>query len=113
VATVLERCGAQPSAVASAAEAHEALRRERFDVLIADIEMPDEDGYQLIRNVRCLPREAGGLLPAAALTAYASPQDRMKALEAGFQMHVPKPVQPAELALVVATLARLNVPHRP
>jgi CheY-like chemotaxis protein len=106
VSTALERCGAKATTAASVAEAYEKLRRGGFDVLIADIEMPDEDGYDLIRSVRKLPARQGGSIPAAALTAYASAADRMKILDAGFEMHVPKPVQPAELAAVVASLAR-------
>jgi CheY-like chemotaxis protein len=74
--------------------------------LVADIEMPGESGYELIRELRALPPEDGGRTPAAALTAYAGAKDRMRALNAGFEIHVPKPVQPAELAAVVATLAR-------
>jgi PAS domain S-box-containing protein len=107
IGTVLTRLGAQATTVGSAAEAYEALRRDRFDVLLADIEMPEEDGYELIRTVRNLPPEHGALTPAVALTAYASAQDRVRALGAGFQMHVPKPVQPAELVAVVASLAKL------
>jgi CheY-like chemotaxis protein/anti-sigma regulatory factor (Ser/Thr protein kinase) len=106
VASALGRCGAQATAVGSAAEAYKALRAARFDVLLADIEMPEEDGYDLIRTVRRMPAAQGGTIPAAALTAYASAQDRVKVLGAGFQMHVPKPVQPAELAAVVASLAQ-------
>ena len=78
---------------------------DRPDVMVSDIEMPDEDGYGLIRRIRALTSEAGGDMPAAALTAYASPADRMKVLGAGFNIHVAKPVQPAELAIVVASLA--------
>lgn len=106
VATVLKRCGAQVTAVASAREGLAALRQERPHVLLADIEMPEESGYDLIREVRNLPAELGGLTPAAALTAYASTADRMRTLDAGFQIHVPKPVQPPELVAVVASLAR-------
>jgi signal transduction histidine kinase/CheY-like chemotaxis protein len=105
VTAILERCGAETTAVATAAAACDALSEGDYDVLLADIEMPDEDGYELIRRVRALPADRGGHVPAAALTAYASTQDRVKALKAGFQMHVPKPVQPAELAAVVASLA--------
>ena len=75
-------------------------------MLLSDIEMPGEDGYALIRRIRARPPEQGGRLPAAALTAYARTEDRMQALLAGFHMHVPKPVQPAELAAVVASLGR-------
>jgi PAS domain S-box-containing protein len=112
VVAALGRCGAQATAVASAAEALRALSAERFDVLLADIEMPDQDGYDLIRTVRRLPADRGGTIPAAALTAYASAQDRVKVLGAGFQMHVPKPVQPAELAAVVASLAQAGPGRR-
>ncbi len=67
--------------------------------------MSGEDGYTLIRKIRSLPPERGGKIPAAALTAYARAEDRMRALLAGFQLHVPKPVEPAELTAVVASLA--------
>ncbi len=103
--TVLTRCRAEVTVVASAAEALEAVRRMRPDVLLSDVEMPGEDGYSFIAKVRALPSEEGGQTPAAALTAYARMEDRTKALRAGFQMHVPKPVEPAELVAVVANLA--------
>ena len=106
IATVITRCGGEATIAGSAAAAYEALRQDRFDVIVADIEMPDEDGYEFIRSVRSLPAEQGALVPAVALTAYASTQDRVKALGAGFQIHVPKPVQPAELAAVVASLGK-------
>jgi CheY-like chemotaxis protein len=83
-----------------------ALQQRLPHVLVTDIEMPHEDGYTFIRRIRSLPPEAGGRLPAAALTAYASASDRMRVLAAGFNMHVAKPVQPAELATVIANLAR-------
>lgn len=67
--------------------------------------MPGEDGYSLIKKVRALPSEEGGKTPAAALTTYARVEDRMSVLRSGFQIHVPKPVEPAELATVVANLA--------
>ena len=105
VASVLEQCGASVHAVASVAEALEAFERARPDVLVSDIGMPGEDGYALIRKIRARRAEDGGRVPAAALTAYARTEDRMRALSAGFQLHVPKPVEPAELATVVATLA--------
>jgi signal transduction histidine kinase/ActR/RegA family two-component response regulator len=104
VATILTRCGAEVEVAHSASEGLVTLERRRPDVLLSDIEMPDEDGYSLIRRVRSLPGERGGLVPAAALTAYASAQDRAKALAAGFDVHVPKPIQPAELVAVVASL---------
>ena len=88
-----------------AAEALTILQNERPDVLVSDIGMPGEDGYTLIRQVRALDPQAGGLTPALALTAYARSEDRMKAILAGFQMHVSKPVEAAELLTMVASLA--------
>jgi CheY-like chemotaxis protein len=102
----LGQCGAEVTAAGSAAEALEALVAGAPDVLISDIGMPGEDGYELIRKVRTLPVEEGGKVPAIALTAYARVEDRMQALRAGYQIHVPKPVELAELAAVVASLAR-------
>ncbi|MCA1568342.1 MAG: PAS domain S-box protein [Acidobacteria bacterium] len=102
---VLTSCGAQVTLTASAAEALEQIGREHFDVLVTDIGMPEEDGYSLIEKVRMLPAERGGTLPAAALTAYARMEDRVRALRSGFQIHVPKPVDPTELITVVANLA--------
>jgi PAS domain S-box-containing protein len=102
---VLERCGASVVAVASAGEALAALKETRPDVLISDLGMPEEDGYTLIKKVRALSPEDGGRTPSAALTAYARVEDRMKVLRAGFQIHIPKPVEPAELITVVANLA--------
>ena len=81
------------------------MQAESFDVLVSDIGMPEEDGYALIRQVRALGAEQGGAIPAVALTAYARAEDRMKAVLAGFQMHVTKPVEPAELLTMVASLA--------
>jgi signal transduction histidine kinase/ActR/RegA family two-component response regulator len=102
---VLRQCEADVRAVASAAEALETFDAWRPDVIVSDIEMPGEDGYAFIREVRRRPPESGGRTPAAALTAYTRAEDRMRALVAGFQIHVPKPVEPAELATVVASLA--------
>ena len=99
--TVLEQCGADVAAVSSAAAALEALQRDRYDVLLSDISMPEEDGYQLMRKVRAVdPRQ-----PAAAITAFARAEDRQAALAAGFQLHVAKPVEPAILARAVESLA--------
>jgi len=106
---VLTQCRAEVRAVSNAADALSQLQSWQPDVLISDIEMPGEDGYTLIRKVRSLPPERGGKIPAAALTAYARAEDRMRALLAGFQLHVPKPVEPAELAAVVASLAGRTV----
>lgn len=79
----------------------------RPDVVISDIAMPGEDGYSLIRRVRRLPLASGASTPAAALTVYASAEDRAQALIAGYQLHIPKPAQRAELVAAVANLARI------
>ncbi|MDQ3801594.1 MAG: response regulator, partial [Acidobacteriota bacterium] len=105
VATVLEKCGAKVTAVSSAADALKALQEVQPDLLISDLGMPVEDGYSLIKKVRALPADRGGLIPAAALTAYARVEDRMRVLRAGFQIHLPKPVEPAELVAVMASLS--------
>ena len=105
IVALLEQCGAQVTAVASAREAIEAVSQVKADVLVSDIGMPEEDGYSLIRKVRTLCAEQGGKIPAVALTAYARAEDRTRAIAEGFQMHIPKPVEPAELATVVASLA--------
>ena len=105
LAKVLEGQGALVKAVSSAREALDVLEKERIDVLLSDIEMPGTDGYQLIRELRLRPSQQGGSVPAAALTAYARTEDRLRALRAGFQLHLSKPVQPAELITVVASLA--------
>ncbi|MCA1604587.1 MAG: response regulator, partial [Acidobacteria bacterium] len=102
---ILEGCGAQVKTARSAAAALEALAEEVFDVLISDIGMPDEDGYSLIAKVRALGKERGGKVPAAALTAYVGEEDRIRVLQSGFQIHVPKPISPNELVAVVANLA--------
>ena len=108
VAAVLGRYGAEVMVAATAAEGLEKLRSRRPDVLLCDIEMPGEDGYALMSRIRSLPAAEGGQTPAAALTAYAGTADRMRALAAGFHLHVSKPVQPAELAQVVDNLAHLS-----
>ncbi|MBE9167085.1 response regulator [Pleurocapsales cyanobacterium LEGE 06147] len=103
----LEVCGAEVMAAASADEAISALTESStpMDILISDIGMPDEDGYALLRRIRALEPKKGGRIPAIALTAYARTQDRRAALLAGFQSHVAKPVEPAELIAVIANLA--------
>ena len=111
VTAILMSQGAEVHIAQSAAEAMEALRAHRPHILVSDVEMPVADGYDLIRQVRKLAPEEGGRTPAAALTAYARPEDRMRALMAGFQIHVPKPVQPAELVAVVASLAGRTGPR--
>ena len=106
---IFETCEAHPTGVASAAAALDAIKAGKFDVLVSDIGMPERDGYDLIKSVRELFPEQGGQIPAVALTAYARVEDRLRVLSAGFQMHVPKPVEPAELLAVVASLAKRNV----
>ena len=102
---VLKECGAEVILSRSAAEALEALEQHKPDILISDLGMPDEDGYSLISKIRELPAERGGHIPAAALTAYARAEDRMRVLRSGFQFHLPKPVDSAELVTVIASLA--------
>jgi signal transduction histidine kinase/ActR/RegA family two-component response regulator len=108
VATILEQQGAEVSTAGSAKEALALLREELPDALICDIGMPDDDGYELIRQIRSRPRNAGGNLPAIALTAYARDEDRERALQAGFDGYLAKPVEPGELIYVVAKAARRN-----
>jgi PAS domain S-box-containing protein len=105
----LGRCGAHVRIAGSVAEALEALEADVPDVLISDIGMPGEDGYSLIRKIRALPAERGGKIPAIALTAYARTEDRLQALRSGYQMHVPKPVELAELVTVVSSLIQRGV----
>lgn len=102
--TAFEQCGAEVTLAASAVEALKLLLETKPDVLISDIGMPEEDGYELISKVRELPVERGGKIPAVALTAYARGEDRLRALRAGYQMHVSKPVELAELVAIVARL---------
>ncbi|TVP61677.1 MAG: response regulator [Nodularia sp. (in: Bacteria)] len=109
ITTVLTADGAIVTTVESAAAALEVFSELQPDICIFDIAMPEEDGYSLIRKVRALTRR----VPAVALTAYADPEDRIRALEAGFQIHVPKPVDPEELVIIVANLVNLvNGNHR-
>jgi signal transduction histidine kinase/CheY-like chemotaxis protein len=103
--TILTDAGADVRPCRSGAEALAALRDWAPDVLVSDIEMPDEDGYALIRRVRALDPADGGSTPAVALTAYGRPEDRVRTLSAGFSMHVPKPVDPAELTTIIASVA--------
>jgi PAS domain S-box-containing protein len=97
-------CGAEVLTAATAREAARLAAGSRPDVLISDIGMPDEDGFELIRRVRELPAESGGGVPAIALTAYARTEDRLRVLRSGYQMHLAKPVELAELIAVVASL---------
>lgn len=98
--------GAEVKTCSSSAEAIELLTRWEPDVIVSDIEMPDEDGYELIRKLRRAEASSGArVIPAVALTAYARVEDRLRALSAGYQMHISKPAEPAELAIVIASLA--------
>ncbi|HTV01121.1 MAG TPA: response regulator, partial [Luteitalea sp.] len=92
------------STASSAADAFSMLQADPPDVLVSDIGMPGEDGYGLIRRVRELAPEHGGRTPAIALTAYAGAEDRVRALVAGFQHHLAKPIEPVELIVLVASL---------
>lgn len=103
---VLSECQADVITAASAAEAIEEIERRKPDVLVSDLGMPEQDGYELIRNLREM--ESGdhtARIPALALTAYAKAEDRVRALTGGYQVHLSKPVEPAEFILVVANLA--------
>lgn len=107
--TILEEYGAQVTAVGGATEAIAILRanRSEYDVLLSDIGMPDVDGYELIRQVRALDAELGGI-PAIALTAYVREEEQSSALAAGFQRHIAKPVEPNQLVSMIAELVQLN-----
>jgi signal transduction histidine kinase/ActR/RegA family two-component response regulator len=104
--TTLSQYGADVTIAASAAEALQAIERAVPDVLLSDVGMPHEDGYSLIRRVRARTAAAGGTIPAVAITAYASANDRLTALSAGYQAHVAKPFEPREIAALVAQLGR-------
>jgi CheY-like chemotaxis protein len=109
---LLTQQGAVVTGAASAAEAFAAVKGHPPDVLLSDIEMPDESGYAFMRRVRALAPEEGGGVPAAAMTAHGSREDRDRALAAGFQRHLPKPFQPADLFAVVGDLAGRTAPAR-
>ena len=100
--------GAEVKTCGSAREALELLEQWRPDVLLSDIGMPGEDGYSLISKVRALPPEKGGHTPAAAFTAYAREEDRERALAAGYQMHIAKPISSDELVSTLAQLAGIG-----
>ncbi|CAN5445492.1 hypothetical protein BH09VER1_BH09VER1_54400 [soil metagenome] len=110
VKRLLEMAGATVALAASAAEAMPCMTSARPHVLICDIGMPEEDGYSLIRRLRALEEFSPELLPAISLTAYARAEDRTKAIHAGFQNHLAKPVDPGELLAVVSSLARRRSP---
>jgi len=104
--TALGAYGAELKACSSTTEALETLKEWRPDVIVSDIGMPDEDGYDLIHKVRDLPAEGGGTIPALALTGYASLEDKKRSLDAGYQTHMSKPVEIAKLVASVANLCR-------
>ena len=104
---LLSRCGAETSSASSAAQALQSLRAAPPHVLVCDIGMPDLDGYEFVRRLRSAERAAGAApVPAVALTAFARPEDRDRALAAGYQVHLPKPLDAAELVITVRNLAR-------
>ena len=105
---MLEQCGADVRTCESAAEALVQIREFKPDILVSDIGLPEEDGYTLIRRLRAAEAGTGKRLPAIALTAFARTEDRLQALASGYNMHVPKPVEPAELLLVIASLVNQN-----
>lgn len=105
LATILEDAGAICETAESAAAGFAALHSFRPQLMISDISMPDEDGYSLIRRVRALAGADGGDIPSIALTAHTRIEDRAKALGAGFNLHMGKPVRPADLVAALKTLA--------
>jgi CheY-like chemotaxis protein len=106
VGALLESRGATVVLAASAAEAYVSLEHALPDIIVSDIGMPDEDGYQFARRVRTLAPERGGMTPIVALTAYASTKDRQRTREAGYSLHLAKPVNADELIHVLELLSR-------
>jgi len=106
VSEVLQAAGARVSTASSVDDALKILETEQLDVLVADLGMPHIDGFQFIDRVRRHRKGRVRAVPAAALTAYARSEDRMKALAAGFQIHLAKPIDPAELVTTIASLAK-------
>jgi len=105
VKELLELHGAKVTSVETAEQALEAMQREHFHVLLSDIGLPMIDGYELIRQIRRLPPEQGGRIPAVAVTGFARSEDSQRALAEGFQNHLSKPIEPNELVDLVATLS--------
>jgi PAS domain S-box-containing protein len=112
VRTTFEQCGARVKMATSAVAALAQMEEWLPDILVADINMPEMDGYQLMEQIRIRDTRAGGKVPAVALTAMARIEDRMKTLTAGYQMHVAKPVELSELRAVVASLAGVIIKER-
>lgn len=106
ISTIVGQAGAEVAAAANVPQALDLIEQWRPDVLISDIGMPDEDGFDLIRKVRARHFDKLGQIPAIALTAFARTQDRLKVLSSGYQMHVPKPIEPIELVTVIASITR-------
>jgi CheY-like chemotaxis protein len=113
LAGILQHHGAIVRAASSAADALAALQAQPVDVLLADIGMPGADGYDLIRDVRCLESRPAAQVPAVAVTAFTSDADRRRALDAGFQVHLSKPVDPSALVATVAALGKPSLPPVP
>jgi CheY-like chemotaxis protein len=114
VVAVLERCEMQVTCAGTVSQALHLFREHPPDVLLSDIGMAGESGYDLIRRVRALPPQAGGAVPALALTAYASAADKQRALTAGFTAHTGKPADPQELVrLLVELCSRRDAPSNP
>ena len=112
MASALESCGATVISASSAREALDTLATTAdIDLLLSDIAMPGQDGYELIRDIRAMPSARLAAIPAAAVTAHARDDERERALSAGFHMHLTKPVHPVALATAVASLAA-TVPTR-
>jgi len=111
IRAVLEQCGGVVHTATDAEAALDAFSDWKPDVLISDIGLPEVDGYELLRRIREYEKRAGGKVPAVALTAFARIEDRVKALAAGYQMHVAKPVEPGELLTIVASLAGFMERH--
>jgi hypothetical protein len=105
VTAILTRCGSKVRCCESTAEALKTFREWKPDLLVSDIGMPQEDGYTLIKRLRKLRLKLAREIPAVALTAYATDDDRARALSAGFQVHVPKPIEPEALVRSIAGAA--------
>jgi signal transduction histidine kinase/DNA-binding response OmpR family regulator len=108
ITVVLEQANADVCSASSVAEALDCIKKERPDIIVSDLGMPGEDGFDFIKRLQILERENGWKMPAIALTAFTRMEDRLRALSAGFQMHIAKPIEPAELITVVGSVSRSN-----
>ena len=104
LSVMLKQHGAEVTSASSAADAYRLFNEKLPDVLISDIGMPEQDGYELMRRIRELPVEKGGLIPALALTGYATRRDRDLSLSAGYHRHIAKPIEQGELVAAIASL---------